>query len=293
MEPKESVTGELGLYIAKVNALIMSTPQSHFLAVPVHLHSRLLYSNPVCALITKNAAHGHNAMVISWLTPIDNEGSFMISVNSRRHTLTNLRKNSLFSLSPAVEGQETVLLLLGGSSGADADTSVETTSGKLEDSGVSTSPCALSTLLPLTVDSKKRQRPRVIDAQNAAAAAPPCLTASPARLACRVRSELCCSDGSDGVKGHTLLLCDIVSATVDSRYWDGKRFAPISVPLAATVAVAVGLPRLLSFQGSRTFSAMSPLLPCQESGSSSTSKGAGAIIDELVIDDNDAVLEED
>lgn len=244
----------------------LAASSSSFIMLPPHLLSRLIYTNPVCALITKNACTsgtgsgtgsgcdtvepGHNAMVVSWLTAADNDGSFIMSINVRRHTLINLRSSSLFTLSPAVEGQEGVLLALGGSSGS--DTNVYTHTGKLETIGVSTTQCAPTEPPPHLT----KKRPRAVDALAAVAAAPPCLAASPARLVCRLRSELTCNDGGGGVTGHALLLCDIITAFVSTLYWDSKRFAPLHV----------GLPRLLCFQGSRTFSAIHPLAPCDDEG---------------------------
>ena len=52
--------------------------------------SRLLYTNPVCLLATLNPSATptptRNVMVISWLTPTNNSGKFVMSVNKRRHT---------------------------------------------------------------------------------------------------------------------------------------------------------------------------------------------------------------
>ena len=68
------------------------------ISVPKHLLSRLLYPNPVCVLTARDAATGHrNAMVISWLTAVDNHGRFVCSVNEGRFTaaLLGLHKGSV------------------------------------------------------------------------------------------------------------------------------------------------------------------------------------------------------
>jgi flavin reductase (DIM6/NTAB) family NADH-FMN oxidoreductase RutF len=47
------------------------------------LRSRLLYSNPVCLLTTKEEDK-LNVMVISWLSCTDNHAGIMLSINKRR-----------------------------------------------------------------------------------------------------------------------------------------------------------------------------------------------------------------
>ena len=80
---------------------------------PKHF-SRLLYTNPVCFLTTVDAKRGrHNSMVISWLTPINNHGVFIMAVNKMRCTATLLLERRSFGLSVAVRGQEAALLAVG------------------------------------------------------------------------------------------------------------------------------------------------------------------------------------
>ena len=80
--------------------------------------SRLLYTNPVCFLTTtadvtcentcadvassvgSRILPRRNVMVVSWLTPTNNNGRFMMSINKRRHTATIL--TSLFGRSCVV-----------------------------------------------------------------------------------------------------------------------------------------------------------------------------------------------
>ena len=58
--------------------------------------SRLLYGNPVCLLTTAKRPilgyHHANAMTISWLTPVDNQGNIFLSINTKRHTAERLMK---------------------------------------------------------------------------------------------------------------------------------------------------------------------------------------------------------
>lgn len=97
--------------------------------------SRLLYTNPVCFLST--AASGEtdnvsdaddeskqrqrparrNVMVLSWLTPTNNNGRFMFSLNRHRYTASRLREGSIFVLSIPVEGMEDLVRSVGSVSG--------------------------------------------------------------------------------------------------------------------------------------------------------------------------------
>jgi flavin reductase (DIM6/NTAB) family NADH-FMN oxidoreductase RutF len=213
--------------------------------VPAHLLNRLLYANPACALVTTNADGSHNGMTLTWLTPVDAHGAFLISLNARRHSLANLRAGrAAFSLSPAVEGLERALLSLGSCSGADGGAG-----GKLARLGLETAAaCAGAGGAGAGAGAGAGgKRPRAAPeppAWAAAAAALPALAGAPARLVCVVRREL-----PADVAGHALLLCDIVAARVRADHWvDGKRFA-----------TPRGAPRLLSFQGSGVFSALEPL----------------------------------
>ena len=70
-------------------------------SVPPHLAARLLYASPVCFLATRDRAAGGaaaggwagssvNVMTVSWLTAVDNRGTFVASINGGRHTAANL-----------------------------------------------------------------------------------------------------------------------------------------------------------------------------------------------------------
>ena len=114
--------------------------------------SRLLYGNPVCLLTTpKRPELGYqhaNAMTISWLTPVDNQGTIFLSINTKRHTAERLMKEfsmgeneqsnnidekdvvpntespkskTYFVLNVPTAGQEAMVLRIGGCSGRDVD----------------------------------------------------------------------------------------------------------------------------------------------------------------------------
>ena len=195
--------------------------------IPKNLLSRLLYVNPVCALVTKNceAENGFNVMTISWISPVDNHGLFTMSINKGRHTLMNLLPGTFFSISPFTEESIGVALLVGGSSGAGI------LGGKLEALGISVSPCG-----------------------GASSACDfPALNGAPAHLFCRVVSLLSPSDDVGGeavLKGHTILLCTSETGWVDPSYWrEGKLFSP-----------SLGKPRLVGFLGSKKFATIEPVL---------------------------------
>lgn len=62
-----------------------------------------------------------NVMTVSWLTPIDNGGAFAMSINASRHTARNLLHGRAFTLSAAAAGAEATLRAVGGVSGRDVD----------------------------------------------------------------------------------------------------------------------------------------------------------------------------
>jgi len=95
---------------------------------------RLLYPNPVCLLTvydpqttnTKNqqgAHHRHlmNVMTITWLTPIDNSGTFVCSINKKRYTSELLNVSSIFVLNIPSRDMEHTILRIGSCSGRDVD----------------------------------------------------------------------------------------------------------------------------------------------------------------------------
>ena len=115
-------------YTAKATTAEAKTPAAVALPSPpadgvdavvlsdAHL-SRPLYANPVCFLSTW-AVGRRNLMTISWLSPLDNDGHFTMSMNARRHSARLLAANPVFCLSVACAGLENLLLRVGGCTGA-------------------------------------------------------------------------------------------------------------------------------------------------------------------------------
>ena len=95
---------------------------------------RLLYPNPVCLLTVydprttntkyqQDAHHRHlmNVMTITWLTPIDNSGTFVCSINKKRYTSELLNVSSIFVLNIPTRDMEPTILRIGSCSGRDVD----------------------------------------------------------------------------------------------------------------------------------------------------------------------------
>eukprot|EP00466_Bigelowiella_natans_P020593 jgi/Bigna1/134335/aug1.24_g9043 len=85
--------------------------------------SRLLYPNPVCLLTVAPPEKTANVMTISWLTPANNYGSFLMSINKRRHSASLLsgREGAEFVLSVPTHFQEEMVLNIGKKSGSRCD----------------------------------------------------------------------------------------------------------------------------------------------------------------------------
>ena len=221
------------------------------LPVPKHLHTRLLYANPCCALVTANAPAaaggegGFNAMCISWLTPIDNHGLVMLSLNAARHSAGNVLRERQFTLSVLTEAQRGDALACGGSHGTGV------AGGKL---------AALGLPLVALGGAPWEAAAGGAAAGGGSSAGLPVLAASPAHLHCRLLSLLAPSEaqgGGDGgggggaptLQGHLALLCRVEGAWVKEAYWGKHKL----------LTPAPGLPRLLCFLGSGVFAAMQEL----------------------------------
>jgi len=198
---------------------------------------RLLYSNPVCILTTEGG-HGteeywRNAMVVSWLSPVNASKSFLMSINQKRHTAGALRKDAgegtkRFVLNIPVNGEQETLLQLGGCTGKDVD--------KFKRFNLpAISPGHWSDDSP--EDDKGLKKSEKDEAWGVA------LDSCVAHLMCEIISEQ-----TTEVSGHHIFVCEILRAFVRKAYWDGKRFAPVDE----------NSPPTLSFLGSKSFAATVP-----------------------------------
>ena len=100
------------------------------------LMSRLLYSNPVCVMTTvsvpadweagggakKEGRTRRNAMALSWLTPMNNDGTFVFCINQKRLSAQALLAKRPFVLSvPTAGAGEKLVRAVGGCSGRHVD----------------------------------------------------------------------------------------------------------------------------------------------------------------------------
>lgn len=174
--------------------------ESEAVPVPKHMLSRLLYTNPVCLLTTRDPASGrHNVMTTTWITAIDNRGHFIASVNERRHSASLLASNPHFCLSVPVRGQEELCIAIGSFSGADMDKFTA-----LQSRGMHLSLCA-----PGWGDLD--DAPDVVGAVEDTVAHMQCVV-----------------EESRPAHGHLLLTCAIKKGFVLQSYWNGKNFIPQS-----------------------------------------------------------------
>ena len=104
-------------------------PESCVTVREKNLLSRLLYPNPVCLLSVRTHADQslpdkkikRNVMTISWLTPIDNYGNFICSINKKRYTTELVIETRKFVLNVPVHGQEPLIFSIGACSGRHCD----------------------------------------------------------------------------------------------------------------------------------------------------------------------------
>lgn len=262
----------------------MDTALQTWVEVPAHLRCRLLFGSPVCVLFTRNppsvdvpensTGHHHlfNAMTVSWLTAIDNHRRFFLSINAGRHTLTNLIRDHVFTLSVAVEGMEDALLSFGSMSGRSC----------LRCSEDSDAESAIRPRCKYTevLRGQPWVSPGTTDAWHATAASVQLAAhgSSPAHLQCRVCTVLSAPPDSLGgtaksevgsvdapLRGaqHVLLECEIDAAFVKQSYWHmGKIFG--ALPESRQ-------PALLAFAGTKRFATIT-LAPFGELECSSTGK---------------------
>jgi len=277
-------------YTAKATTAEAKTPAAVALPSPpadgvdavvlsdAHL-SRPLYANPVCFLSTW-AVGRRNLMTISWLSPLDNDGHFTLSMNARRHSARLLAANPVFCLSVACAGLENLLLRVGGCTGARLPDKASTLgvplcqpgwaplmSGEATLPGPDDQPPGAGDHQPHAVDDEAEDEDdsggASIPAQDAADAwgglgplsASRCFTVpheadSEAQrfngafaVAPGIAHVVARVESVRLVHGHLQLTCKTVRAFVRQEYWSGKTLEP----------QRDGLPSPLNFLGSQRF----------------------------------------
>ena len=205
-------------------AFVELTERAHF--------SRLLYPNPVCFLTTSRVEGGGlNVMTISWLTPANNDGLVVFSINKRRYSAECLATHPLFCLSVPVAGMEGLVLQVGKCSGRRGD-KVNWLPGldlcQEEPSSACSAPKCLDrfgALVDSSSDSGIDEPSEEVlggapEERSHAPTNPRPVKGTVAWMQCSVQSQ------SDADEGHFLVVARIVGASVHPRYWDGKNFAP-------------------------------------------------------------------
>jgi flavin reductase (DIM6/NTAB) family NADH-FMN oxidoreductase RutF len=163
--------------------------ESGWVPVPNNLRCRLLFGSPICVLVTPNSSfmdggHPFNAMTVSWLTAADNQKTFIMSINTRRHTLVNLLREKEFTLSVAVAGMESALLSFGSLSGHSHCDTVATETVNQRECKFSRYIASAPWIVPGTAVSWNAKEGERLPVYGAA---------SPAHMICRLRSVLCAS----------------------------------------------------------------------------------------------------
>jgi len=176
-------------------------------------------------------------MVVSWLSPVNNKGAFVLSMNVKRCT-SLLLKNSphfVFVLSVPVQGMEDLVLSIGRCSGFEVDKFSTfnipvCTPGWLPVSG------AVQSILEAQKSSAYPTNPNITletpqdssSKQKSATGNPQLLAVSPcvAHLVCHVIREESSETDSIGVvfDGHYILRCQIEEAFVKKEYWSNNNF---------------------------------------------------------------------
>lgn len=263
MQEDDAATASTGTGTGGTQAMV-------YIPVPRGQLTRLLFSNPVCFLVTPNSGSSGggswNVMAVSWLSPVDNHCLFTLSLHAGRHTVDNLRRSPYFTLCPAAATQREALLAVGGTSGKEEGGSkAERVGVPLVSPGHGCLEGALATLLG--VKGTKRGGGDTATSTPPSAVPPPVSSSgllwrgvqgAPAHACCRVVHCLAGpawpgrETGDDAARGHVILLCEILCAAVQPQYWDGKCFA---APPGSQA------PPLLSFMGSKRFAHIVPQSP--------------------------------
>lgn len=232
--------------------------------------SRLLYTNPVCLLCTRNTGDPEeesssssptttsgeaNVMVISWLTATNNEGDFIMSINKRRHTARNLSCSATsteFTLSIPVKSMEDIVLNIGSTSGR-----VSSKFGSCENDAMTTQDQEPN---PSKMSKRQWKRQRFLNGipgllptklgQSASSHAttgdtptfPFAIQGTVAHLRCTTIKVL--EDIID--EQHLLVTAKVIEAFCDPRYWDSEKNLFLPVALAQPAPAPPKTPRRTS-----------------------------------------------
>jgi flavin reductase (DIM6/NTAB) family NADH-FMN oxidoreductase RutF len=215
--------------------------------------SRFLYPNPVCLLtLTHESVENteqsfRNVMTVSWLTPVDNQGNILLSLNAKRFTadkMSTLPIGSPFVLNVPTSQQKNLILQIGKCSGRVVD--------KFENFGIARCFPGWQDTLPGNKSDNSGQdkghgKPSKKQLQHEKCEL---LTSATCAISCCVAHLVCtlvkCTNTTTlgfADSDHIVVSANITCAYVRPDYWDGKTFA----------SRHSYLPPILSFLGSGEF----------------------------------------
>ncbi|TMW61952.1 hypothetical protein Poli38472_009445 [Pythium oligandrum] len=198
--------------------------------------SRVLYPNPVCLLTVRNPeTDERNVMTITWLTPINNQGGFICSMNRNRHSAQFVnRPGAHFVLNIPVQGMEELVLSIGGCSGASVD--------KFSEFGIDTCNPGDTVYTSDHVEETKAKKQKLSKQEISLRAIQDAASTCIAVRGC-VAHVLSRVERVEEDDGHWILRCTQLAAWCRENYWDGKNFIPQQR----------SLPPYLTFLGSKVF----------------------------------------
>lgn len=191
---------------------------------------RLLYPNPVCFLTVYDPiSHRANVMTITWLTAIDNHGSFVCSIGKGRHTSELLKTSGVFVLNIPTRDMEDTILAIGSSSGREMD--------KFRELGLRTCPPGWSFEIHGRHKSRRNKRKKGGGGHQHQIRHAMALRDCIAHTVCLIQQK-------QDMGQHWLLVCKQQLAWSRKAYFaDGKRFIRSSESLSP----------YLTFLGTQTF----------------------------------------
>jgi flavin reductase (DIM6/NTAB) family NADH-FMN oxidoreductase RutF len=232
------------------------------------------------APLAKAPGHRRNAMIISWLTPINNRGWFAFSLNSRRFSYSRVAtEGATFVLCVPTSAMENTLFAIGKSSGKNVDKfkAIEglemvhpggnnelMTSAK----GIKTQKREQNSFNALMDDSSDEEGGEekeeskadgsgevAEDAEDETVAPVPfAIRGTVAHLVCKTMSV------TDADEAHSLCTAQITEAFVHPSYWNGKNFLPVRQEATDKAGDEVDMPPpYLTFLGSMKFATVNGL----------------------------------
>ena len=176
-------------------------------------------------------------MTITWLTPVNNFGRFVFSMNKKRYSCGLLQQGKKFTLNVPIKGMEKLVLGIGGCSGRDCN-KIETLAISICKPGWIHFPSTNTDVLSQNEHSKDGESHQYSSTTKQktkknckSKSLPPDQEDSPlywsihdccAHLVCQIISI------ADADDGHFLFTAEIFKGFVKKSYWNGKNFLPAS-----------------------------------------------------------------